>query len=176
MQTSAVQRRAQCPKREASARGAEAGFTLIEAMLAMGILAFGLFTLAIMQLEALSQGSMGRHSQDAAAIARTHLEQIKRLPWSEITDAQAVGTWTATDWPGATGTVDAAVSDAVGATAVTKTFTVEWQVNDVLDGGGNPRTCLRDIDLRVSWPEENMSNNKTLSLVTRRYDWGGASC
>jgi Tfp pilus assembly protein PilV len=154
----------------------EDGFTIIEAMIAIGVLAFALLTLAVMQLQALSQGSAGRHSQDAAAIARTHLEQIQRVPWSEITDAQAVGTWTATDWPGATGTVDAEVSNAAGATTVTRTYTVEWQVSDVLDASSNPRPCIRDIDLRVSWPEEDMSSDKSLTLDTRRYNWGGASC
>ena len=145
-------------------------------MIAMGILAFGLFTLAVMQLEAISQGAAGRHSQDAAAIARTQLEQIQRVPWSEVTDAQAVGTWTPTDWPGASGSVDAEVDDAGGARAVTNTYTVDWLVSNVLDGGGNPRPCIRDVEVRVTWPEEGMSSNKALSLVTRRYNWGGASC
>ena len=157
-------------------RGPEAGFTIIEGMIAAGVLAFGLLTLAVMQLQALSQGAAGRHSQDGVAIARAHLEQIQRIPWTEVTDAQAVGTWTATDWPGVTGSVDVEVDNPSGGTAVNKTYTVEWQVTDVLDASSNPRPCLRDIELRVSWPEENMSNDKTHSFVTRRYDWGGASC
>jgi hypothetical protein len=159
-------------------RDAEAGFTLIEAILAVGILSFGLLALSIMQLEAISQGSMGRHSADAAAIARTHLEQIQRVPWDEITDAQAAGTWTATDWPGVTGTVDAEIAGVGGNTAVLKTYTVDWLVEDVMDGGSPPaaRPCLRDIQLRVTWPEENMSSDKSLTLRTRRFNWGGATC
>ncbi len=162
--------------RPGTARRSEAGFTILEGMLTAGLLAFGLLTLAVMQLQAISQGSAGRHSQDAAAIARTRLEQIQRVPWSEVTDAQAVGTWTPTDWPGASGSVNAVVTDPGGSAAVTKTYTVNWLVNDVLDGFGNPRPCIRDVEVRVTWPEEDQSSNKVLSLVTRRYNWGGSSC
>lgn len=176
MQRSPARQRRQDSLPPCPAARCEAGFTIIEAMLSVAILAFGLLTLAMMQLEAISQGSQGRHSQDAAAIARTHLEQIQRVPWTEVTTAQAAGTWTDTDWPGASGTVDAQVTGAGGATATTKSYTVEWRVDDILDGGGNPRPCIRDIRVRVSWPEEDMSNDKTLTLVTRRYDGGGGSC
>ena len=162
--------------RPGSARRSEAGFTIIEGMFAAGILAFGLLTLAVMQLQAMSQGSAGRHSAGAAAIARTRLEQIQRVPWSEVTDAQAVGTWTPTDWPGTSGSVNAVVTDAGGSARVTKTFTVDWLVNDVLDGGGNPRPCIRAVEVRVTWPENDLSSDKVLSLVTRRYNWGGSSC
>ncbi len=157
-------------------RRPEAGFTIVEAMIALGVLAFGILSLATMQLAAISQGAAGRHSHDAAAISRTAAEQIHRLPWSEITDAQAVGTWTATDWPGASGTVNAEISNAAGDAATYKAYTVEWKVDDVLDASSAPRPCLRDIQIRVSWPEEKMSNDKTFSLVVRRFDWGGSSC
>ena len=159
-----------------SERRSEAGFTILEGMIAAGILGLGLLTLATMQLEAISQGSAGRHSQEAAAIARTQLEQIHRVPWSEVTDAQAAGTWTPTDWPGASGTVNTSVTDPGGGSATTKTYTVEWLVSDVLDGGGDPRPCLRGIEVRVTWPEKDVSSDKALSLATRRYNSGGSSC
>ncbi len=154
----------------------EDGFTILEVMIAVGILAFGLLTLAVMQLQALKQGSQGRHSHDAAAIARSFLEQTQRIPWTDLTTAQGAGTWTAPNWAGATGTVDAEIEDASGATATTKTYTVEWRVSNVLDASSNPRPCLRDIDLRVTWPEENRSSDKTLQMDTRRYNWGGTGC
>lgn len=154
----------------------EAGFTLIEAMVAVAILGFGLLTLAMMQLEAISQGAAGRHSADAAAIARTYLEQVQRLPWSELDTAEAAGTWVSPAWPGATGTVDVEVDDPAGSTAVNQSYDVNWRVTDVLDGMGNPNPCLRDVEVRVSWDEEDMSNDKILELVTRRFNWGDASC
>ncbi len=49
---------------------ASGGFTLLEAMIALAVLATGLMTLAVMQLQALSQGSAGRHTTDAAAVTR----------------------------------------------------------------------------------------------------------
>ena len=45
------------------------GFTLIEAMIAMSILAFGLLALAAMQLHAMKGGASGRNTSEAADIA-----------------------------------------------------------------------------------------------------------
>ena len=67
------------------------GFTLVESLVAMAILAVGLLTLAVMQLEALSQGSAGRHTGDAAATARSYLEQVQRIPWTELDGAAGSG-------------------------------------------------------------------------------------
>ena len=82
------------------------------------------------------------HSTPAAS---PFLEQIQRLPWNEITDAQAAGTWTQTDWPGTDGSVDVMATDVSGAQAITTTYTVDWRVNDVLDGGGTPSPCCAEM-------------------------------
>lgn len=148
----------------------EAGFSLLEVMIALTILAFGLLGVAIMQIQALSQGSAGRHSGDAAAIARTYLEQVHRVPWSVSTAVEGLG-WSAPNWTGANSTESVVVAVPGGGTATEQSYTVEWRVDDV---AGN--ACLRDVQVRVSWNEEDMSQPKRLVLATRRYDWGGASC
>ena len=63
----------------------ERGFTLVEVMITLAILGFGLLALGAMQLVAIKQGSAGRHTSDGAAIARSHLEQAARLPWATLT-------------------------------------------------------------------------------------------
>lgn len=155
---------------------AGSGFTLLEAMMAIGILAFGLLTLAVMQLQALHQESAGRHTADAAATARTYLEQVARLPWSELDTAAAAGTWTAPSWPGAQATVNVAMDAPGGAgLEVEHSYSVLWRVADVVEGG-TPNPCLRDVSVRVTWTERQRSAPKTLDLTTRRYNWGAGSC
>jgi len=152
------------------------GFTLLEAMVAMVVLAFGLMTLALMQLQALKQGAAGRHTGDAAATARTYLEQVQRLPWSELDAAETIGTWTDPSWAGAVSTVDKSISaPGGGGSLVEHSYTVQWRVTDVIVGG-NPDPCLRNVEVRVLWQEEQLPTPKTLDLITRRYNWGDASC
>jgi Tfp pilus assembly protein PilV len=144
-------------RRERSA----AGFSLLEVVMAMGILAFGLLTLALMQLYAITQGSAGRHTGDASAVARSYLEQVHRLPWTVLTTAEGNG-WRNPDWT-VPATVANTVTDATGGANTEESYSVEWFVADV---GGN--ACLRDVQVRVSWNEQNMSTPKQLVLATRR--------
>ncbi|MCG8589603.1 MAG: prepilin-type N-terminal cleavage/methylation domain-containing protein, partial [Proteobacteria bacterium] len=68
------------------------GFSLIEVMAALGILAFGLLTLAIMQIYALRDGAKGRHFATAAMIARTQIEEVQRAPFSTVAATGWAGT------------------------------------------------------------------------------------
>ena len=149
------------------------GFTLIEVMIALVILAFGVLGLALMQLQALTQSSQGRHTGDALAVARSHIEQVNRIPWSELDVATAAATWIAPSWVGSTPTYNMSIEQPGPAgTLSEQSYSVEWLVNDV----GTAPICLRDVQVRVTWAEEDYSNNKTLVLATRRYNWGDPSC
>jgi len=156
---------------------ASGGFTLLEAMIALAVLATGLLTLAVMQLQALTQGSAGRHTADAAAVARTYLEQMQRLPWTELDTAEAAGTWTNPAWAGAAANVDTTleIPGGGGGTSVEHSYGVQWRVTNVMVSG-LPNPCLRNVEVRVSWDEEKRSTPKTLDLITRRYNWGDSSC
>lgn len=145
------------------------GFSLLEVVVALGILGFGLLTLALMQVQALTQGSAGRHTGDAAAIARTYIEQVHRLPWASLTADLGAG-FVNPSWNSAPATVNVDVA-GVGGTTTENSYGIQWRVTAV------PGTaCLRDVEVQVSWAEENMSSPKQITLATRRYDWGGASC
>lgn len=149
-----------------------AGFTLVEMMIATTILGVGLLGVAMMQLHALQQGSQGRHTSDAAAVGRTFIEQAHRLPWSELTTATALGTWTDPVWEGASNSVAVKLDQpGVGNGQTVKDYAVQWKVTDV---AGN--TCLRDVEVSIQWTEEKFDSPRTLTLSTRRYNWGGASC
>jgi Tfp pilus assembly protein PilV len=156
-------------RRGARRRG---GVTLVEMMIALSVMAFGILTMALMQLAALKQGTQGQHTTDAAAVGRTYLEQVHRLPWSELTTAVGAGDWTNPSWAGANPSVTLALDTPTTSTAAPgQTYAVAWRVTNVT---GN--TCLRDVEIRITWSEEDFSAPRTLTLSTRRYDWGGSSC
>jgi type IV pilus assembly protein PilV len=147
------------------------GFTLIEVMLTLVILAFGMLTLAAMQLYAMRQASQGRHTGDGATIARSFLEQAARLPWATL--GGAVGTsWQTPGWTGAPATA-VTVKRPGASTTTEKSYTVEWRVTNV---GAGPTICLRDIEVKVTWTEEETSATKQTVVSTRRYDQGDDSC
>jgi len=148
-----------------------AGFSLLEVIISMGILTFGLMALAVMQLEALSQGASGKHSVDAAAVGRTYLEQAHRVPWAVLDTAVAIGDWTDPSWLGATASVDVNVDMPGGGTATEHSYTIQWEVTDVGSG-----LCLREVEVRVSWMEPKLTLPKTLDFATRRYNYGDPSC
>jgi len=147
------------------------GFTLLEVMIAFAILGVGILALSALQVEALQQGSAGRHTAEASATARSYLEQVHRLDWNTLTVARDNGPWTNVFWSGASDSVNAAIDmpGAGGGTSVEHTYDVRWTVTDVT-------SCLRDIQVRVSWDEEGRSSQKSLILATRRYGWGNAGC
>lgn len=150
--------------------GARDGFSLLEVVIAMGILAFGLLTLALAQVYALRQGAEGRHTGDAAAAARTYVEQAQRVPWSVLSAALGGG-WRDPDWASAPGTWSKQLVDASGEVLNEHVYDVDWRVTAL---GGT--ACLRQVEVRVAWSEQDRPAPKQLVLATRRYDWGGAGC
>ena len=150
-------------------RGGGGGFTLVEVMVAMGILAFGLLTLAAMQLHALQQSASGRHGGDASAVARTHLEQVHRLPWGDLDEA--IDAWVPPSWSGSASVVNTLVAMPGGQTAIEHAYDVDWRVSEIGTSG-----CLRDIEVRVRWAEPSRPDPKQRVVATRRYNWGSAGC
>ena len=65
-------------KFKAAARG-EAGFTLIEVMIAMTILSVGLMSIAVAQLSAIKVSSRSKHLQDAMLLAREEMDTLTAI-------------------------------------------------------------------------------------------------
>lgn len=130
--------------RQAGRRAPErrrSGMTLIEVMVAMGILAVGLLGLLAIQVEAMQSGRTGRHVTEAARIARDRMETFQRLDWGDA-DLQDTGGWAGPD------TVDNTVTLPDGSTVTEQSFEVEWRIEDHATN-----TNLRFIDVRVTWSE-----------------------
>ncbi|PYQ04470.1 MAG: hypothetical protein DMF82_10555 [Acidobacteria bacterium] len=61
----------------------QAGFTLVEALVAIVILVFGLIAITNLMLVAASSNSVANQATAAATIAAQRLEQLKAIPWGD---------------------------------------------------------------------------------------------
>ena len=63
----------------------EGGFTLVELVLACGIMAFVLASLAYTGTMAFADAALSRNRQTATGLANQALEQVRALPWNTLT-------------------------------------------------------------------------------------------
>jgi prepilin-type N-terminal cleavage/methylation domain-containing protein len=139
--------------RRARRGGRREGFTLLEVIVAMGILAIGLLGVAAAQIHALHGGKSGRHTTDASAFAHTQIEQLQRM---NFTDAALTAT---AGWVPAGGqAVQTTVQSTVGPIAE-QNYTVQWRITDVV------ANQLKAVDVRVTWSEPNRPN-RTFTIST----------
>jgi type IV pilus assembly protein PilV len=66
-------------KFKAAAARNDAGFTLIEVMIAMTILSVGLMSIAVAQLTAIKVSSRSKHLQDAMFLAREEMDTLSAI-------------------------------------------------------------------------------------------------
>jgi prepilin-type N-terminal cleavage/methylation domain-containing protein len=150
------------------------GFSLIEMMLALAILAFGVLGMMAMQVKALEQGNKAKHTSTAAAIARDLYEQVPRMAYSDLnigpTDPSVNGGWAHPGWlADVNGEVDVQITDAAANTSTEQTFTVWHRIAP--DPTVPPNSDIRFIDLEVVWNETEGAPNKPTrtGLPTVRY-------
>ena len=141
----------------ARARRAAGGFTLIEVMIVIVILTFGLLSLAAMQIQAMRGSERGRHATNAAAIAENKMELLQQDAWATI---------------GVTGgfVADPAAESRIqldgGATSLERSYSVSYQVTDL------QATFTRALDVQVSWTERN-GEARSITLSSIRYNREG---
>jgi prepilin-type N-terminal cleavage/methylation domain-containing protein len=123
---------------------ARAGFTLVEVMIAMVLLAFGLLAMLALQLHAMRGGQVGRHYTGAAQVARDRMELLQRLPWDHA-DVMPTGGWVAD------GNVTANVEHETLGQAAEMVYARDYRI--VADAAQPLQ--LRHIDVRVTWYEES---------------------
>ena len=98
--------------------------TLLEVMIALGVLAVGLLAMLAMQVSAMRSGKYGRHTTEAAQLARDQMEYLHRLDWGDAA-IQPTG-WTV-DFLGSGATETINVDSASG-TQQEMTYTVSYRV------------------------------------------------
>ncbi len=144
-------------------RGSE-GFSLLELLITMAVVAVGLLSMMIMQIQALRDGSRGKHRTGAAIIARDQIEQIQNMPFSDAAlDVMSPLVWTTPPWLDnggdatlAPGEIPVSVRQA-GGNVREIVYTVFYLVGP--DDAGSPNPDLRRVDLEVTWSEEDLGPN-----------------
>lgn len=156
-------------QRKRRIRGSRAsGFTLVEVVIAMGILATGLLSIAAMQVQAMRNGKLGKHHSDAAAVAFTQIEQMTRLAWNgTVTDPLLNPTWPAFVQ------LPQPVQRTLlvgGANLVEQTYNVQIRVRDLAPIPPAPPLPVtwKEIDVRVIWNEPN-APGRTITMSTIRH-------
>jgi prepilin-type N-terminal cleavage/methylation domain-containing protein len=160
---------------ELCSRSPQRGFTLLEVLVAITILAIGILALARMQVQAVQSNSSGRQLTEATILAQDKVEDIRlvnkfylsdtSLPepagiqdtqsnWSIDTDGD--GILDDFDWatPGPEG-IEGPI-DVTGAALATGGYIREWCVED-----GVPVAKAKTIHVRVRW-----DNNRQVTLKT----------
>jgi type IV pilus assembly protein PilV len=129
------------------------GFTLLEIMITLAILGFGLLAMAAMQITAMSGGRAGRHTTQAGVVARDQMETFQRVAWGSAQLAATAG-WTAPV------TVNNTPDGGAGAE---QSYAVSWRVTNV-----DP-SWIKNVDVRVTWSEPNFAG-RTLTISSTRYN------
>ncbi len=125
-----------------------AGMTLVEIMVSLVVLAFGLLGVAALQVRAITESSGGQHLSTASALARNRVEELSRLAWDAAVLADSGGNWG--------GDEVLPVADEV--------FTRSERVsNDV----AAPDTQVKAIEVRVTWSDEKRQNRSVVLSSAR---------
>lgn len=136
--------------------GRQGGFTLIELMLAMIILAVGLLGIIKLQMQTSTGNLVSRNQTAAVNLARSKIEELRRIKEYYIPSSGAatwdagqlqndgnnndLGNWSSPDHQ-ETGTLD----EGFGPGGV---FTLAWNIAD-----GIPEVFMKAVRVRVSWTE-----------------------
>ena len=138
------------------------GFTLIEVLVAITILAVGLLALALMQTTAIKANALSSKSTMATQLAQDRLETFKNISFAAIVSSPAAGYDTATmrpqyaNLPGAAGDTPPPVRGT--------TYYRVWFVT-------NNSATLRTITVWVCWQDERQIWHNVM-LSTQRTNIG----
>lgn len=141
--------------------GKRDGFSLIEAMVALTILAIGLLALALLQTTAIKVNALASKSTVATQLAQDRMEFFRHTGWAAVVSSPAGGYNTGTMTPVYTG-FPGSEGDVVSLRGTD--YYRAWFIN-------NDTATLRTITVWVCWQDERQ-NWHNVSLVTRRTDVG----
>lgn len=137
------------------------GFTLIEVVVAMGILATGLLAVSAAQLYAIRGGRSGRHTTDAAEFAQSQVEIFERMDFGDAA-LNATGGWTSAGVPPPSSQVQ-----TPGVPVTEQDYLLQYRiVNGPLVSG---RIFLKTIDVQVTWDEPNRPA-RSYTMTTMRHN------
>jgi type IV pilus assembly protein PilV len=126
------------------ARRRDRGMSLVEVMIAMVVLSFGLLGVAALQVRAITEGSGGQHLSSASAIASNRIEELSRQAWDAAVLTDTAGAWTA----------------ATPVTAMDQTYARSERItNNTADV---TTTTIKNIEVRVNWSDSKRQNRSVV--------------
>ena len=142
--------------------GRHDGFSLIEVMVALTILAVGLLALALLQTTAIKGNSLAAKSTVATQLGQDQMEQFRHTAWTAIASSSAAGYNTGTMTP-VYANLPAAAGDST--TVRGTTYFRVWFVTPAL-----PAT-LRTVTVWTCWQDERQIWHNVM-LQTQRTNVG----
>ncbi len=128
--------------------------SLVEIMVAMVVLSFGLLGVAALQVRAITESSSGQHLSSASAIARNRVEELNRVTWNSALLNDSDGAWSAS--------TNIAALDQTYA----RSERVAWNVATVAG------VILKTIEVRVTWDDSKRLNRQVLLTGARLREVG----
>jgi type IV pilus assembly protein PilV len=134
------------------------GFSLLEVLIALVILAIGLLAVAQMQITAIKSNAYGSGMTSASSLASNTIERLMALPFTDPALLPTIAPPPAPDVTNGTTDGIGLVEGGVNNQGYTRVYWVQ---------GDTPRAGLSQITVRVVWTDSNgMTRNVT--MVTQR--------
>lgn len=128
--------------------------TLVEIMVAMVVLSFGLLGVAALQVRAITEGSGGQHLSTASAIARNRIEQLNGSAWADATLNDSGGAW------GAARTVN-----TLNGVGLDQSYSIQERID--WDAPLAADVEIKTIEVRVNWNDSKRQNRQVLLTSAR---------
>ena len=138
------------------------GFSLIEVLVALAILAVGLLALAVFQITAIRGNAIASKWTVATQLSQDRLDRFRHFQWDNIVSSPAGGYNTGTMQP-VYGNLPGAQGDNVASRGTP--FYRVWHVN-------NNSATLKTITVWTCWQDE-MARWHSVMLVAQRVNIGG---
>lgn len=126
-----------------------AGMTLVEIMVSLVVLAFGLLGVAALQVRAITESSGGQHLSTASAVARNRVEELSRLDWDAVVLNDSAGSWSAD-------------------TSIVMADQTYARAERITDNDPTPaEATVKAIEVRVTWTDEKRTNRSVVLASAR---------
>ena len=132
-----------------SARRGKTGMTLVEVMVSLVVLSFGLLGVAALQVRAITESSGGQHLTVASGLARNRVEELSRLDWDAAVLNDSVGAFSA---------------GLPAASIAGQTYVIEERIDFT---PAAPNETIKAIEVRVTW-NDTKRGNRSVVLASAR--------